>query len=58
MEIVDQRKDLFGRRPYHGGTLDGESVRLGRGKNKYDRDGDRDNTGDDGGNLEHGTFPS
>jgi hypothetical protein len=57
VKIIDQGKDPVGRRPYHGRTLDFESVRLGRGNNKDNRDGESDNDGNDGYDYEHEPFP-
>jgi hypothetical protein len=53
MKVVDQRKDLFRRRLDRGGALEAEPIRLGRGEDEDDCDGDDKHNGDDDNGFEH-----
>src|ERR1700722_12999003 len=54
MKIVDQRKDLFRRRPDADRAPDAERARLDRGKDENNRSGECKHNGDDGNDLKHG----
>jgi hypothetical protein len=58
VEIIDQGKDHFRWRVHHCRAPDAESIRLGCGKDEYDRNDDRKRNGDDGNGLEHGIVSS